>query len=491
MTWDKRAVVAAALAAIAAVLAVLAVLIVVNGRDGTDGAQTGGSPPASASPTASGAGFKPGAAGIGDAYFPTYGNGGYDVDSYALKLRYDPASDQLSGTATIMAKATADLSGFNLDLVGMTVSTVTVDGKAARHQRSGNELVITPASGLPSGQTFTTDIVYGGVPRPLASAGLGVNGFLATDDGAVALGEPESASSWFPVNDHPRDKATYDVQMTVPAGLAVISNGVPGPSRTTDGWTTWHWSERVPMASYLSTVVIGKYRVSNATHQGKPLVTAIPADLPPDNPAERSLARTGEIADFLATKFGPYPFEAYGGVVVDDTRIQYALETQSRPVYGNVFFTSGANDVVVAHELAHQWFGDSVSLQNWRDIWLNEGFASYAEWLWEEHDDGRPVQQSFMAEYDSTDWGLPAADPGKPNLFGRAVYKRGALAVHAVRLTVGDEAFFRILTTWTAEKRNGNASTADLIALSERVSGKQLDALFDAWLTGSSAPRIP
>jgi aminopeptidase N len=483
MNRDKRTVVAA----------LAAVLLVSGSCTGSrDGADTVGSPSPSATPGATAArAFTPGAPGIGDPYFPTYGNGGYDVDSYTLKLRYDPANDRLAGTATLAARATTDLSSFNLDLVGMTVSTVTVDGKAARHERRGNELAVTPASGLPNGQSFTTEIAYSGVPRPVGSAGLGVNGFLATDDGAIALGEPESASTWFPVNDHPRDKATYDIQMTVPAGLVVISNGVPGATRTTDGWTTSQWSERVPMASYLATVVIGRYRVSTGTHQGKPLVTAVPADMAANSSAERSMARTGEIADFLATQFGPYPFEAYGGVVVNDSRIGYALETQSRPVYGNVFFSMGVNDVVVAHELAHQWFGNSVSLQSWEDIWLNEGFATYAEWLWQEHDDGQPVQRSFQNEYARTDWSRPTADPGPSDLFGRAVYKRGGLTVHALRLTVGDETFFRILSTWTAEKRNGNASTADLIALSERLSGKQLDALFEAWLTGTSAPAIP
>jgi aminopeptidase N len=479
MHGDKRA----------AVAALVAVLLAAGGctkGDDRGGAGRGASPSA-----AVGADFEPGADGIGDPYFPTYGNGGYDVAKYALKVRYNPANDQLSGTATIDATATANLSSFNLDLVGMTVSAVTVDGKTARHERRRDELVVTPPDGLPNGATFTVEVRYAGVPRPVASPVLGTNGFLHTTDGAIALGEPESASTWFPVNDHPRDKATYDIEASVPAGLAALSNGVPGPTQTAAGWTTWRWSERVPMASYLATIVIGNYRVRTGTHNGKPMVTAVARSLPAGGAAEDSIARTGEIADFLATKFGPYPVEAYGGVVVDEERIRFALETQSRPVYGNVFFSAGANDVVVAHELAHQWFGNSVSLQSWNDIWLNEGFASYAEWLWQEHDDHIRVQDSFAAEYATMDWSRPAADPGRSGLFGRAVYKRGALAVHALRLTVGDAAFFRILKTWTAEKRNGNGSTADLLALSERVSGKKLRSLFDAWLTGTTAPPLP
>jgi aminopeptidase N len=473
----------------AAVAALIGVLLAVGGctkGDDTRNARSVGSPPVSA-----GTDFKPGADGIGDPYFPTYGNGGYDVTKYALKVRYDPANDQLSGTATVTAKATEDLSSFNLDLVGMTVSAVTVDGKTARHERRRDELIITPAAGLPKGATFAVEVRYAGVPRPVASPVLGTNGFLHTTDGAIALGEPESASTWFPVNDHPRDKAAYDLEVSVPAGLAALSNGVPGRTETAGGRTTWRWSERAPMASYLATIVIGNYRVRTGTHNGKPMVTAVAGSLPAGGAAEESIARTGEIADFLATKFGPYPFDAYGGVVVDDDRIRFALETQSRPVYGNAFFAAGVNDLVIAHELAHQWFGNSVSLQSWNDIWLNEGFASYAEWLWDEHDDHIPVQHSFDAEYANTDWSRPAADPGRSALFGRAVYKRGALAVHALRLTVGDEPFFRILRSWTAEHRDGNASTADLITLAERVSGMKLGSLFDAWLTGTTAPPVP
>jgi aminopeptidase N len=438
-----------------------------------------------------GRGFQSGAAGIGDPYFPTYGNGGYDVASYRLKVRYDPASDRLTGRATITANATENLSRFNLDLAGLTVSSVEVNGARAENSRDGNELVVTPANGLAKAGRFTVEIAYDGVPRPITSADLGTGGFLDTPDGAVALGQPESASTWFPVNDHPLDKAAYDIEITVPDGLAALSNGIPGGSETADGWTTWKWSERAPMASYLTTLVIGDYRVATGTHQGKPLVTAVASTLPANGAAAASIARTGEIADFLATRFGPYPFDAYGGIVVNDARIRYALETQSRPVYGPAFFTSGANLSVVAHELAHQWFGDSVSVRHWSEMWLNEGFASYAEWLWEEHDGGQSAQRNFEREYASTDWSKPAADPGRSGIFSRAVYKRGALAVHALRLAVGDDEFFRILKTWTAEKRNANVSTADLVTVAERVSGKPLRSLFNAWLSGTTPPPVP
>lgn len=435
--------------------------------------------------------FQPGEDGLGDPYFPKYGNGGYDARHYKLVVKYDPKSDELTGTATITAAAKEDLSSFNLDFVGLSVDTVKVNGTNASDKREDAELVITPSEGIVKGTEFTVEIGYSGKPQSIQSPDLGEGGFLHTDDGAIALGQPESASSWFPVNDHPSDKATYDVEATVPEGLSAISNGVPGGSTEDGGWATWKWSEKVPMASYLAFLVVGKFRVETGEHKGKPVYTAVQSTLREGGPADQALSQTTEIADFLETQFGPYPFEAYGGVVVDDERIRYALETQSRPVYGGVFFDQGPFTEVVAHELAHQWFGDSVSIAQWRDIWLNEGFASYAEWLWTEKSGGLSVRESFQGEYKDTKWDSPTADPGRAGLFGRAVYKRGALAVHALRLEVGDDDFFRILKTWTAEKRNGNANTADFITLAERVSGDSLDRLFDDWLIGKSAPAIP
>ncbi|PZF95602.1 M1 family metallopeptidase [Micromonospora deserti] len=437
--------------------------------------------------------FKPGAAGAGDEYFPTYGNGGYDVGQYTVKVRYDPATDRLSGTTTVRAAATTDLSAFNLDLAGLTVRLVTVDGAPAKHTRKGDELVITPASNLIAGNGFVAEIAYGGEPEPLRNEVLGLGGFLHTDDGAVALGQPESASTWFPVNDHPSDKATYDVEITVPDGLTAVSNGVPAGKTSADGWTTWTWAERSPMASYLSMVVIGKFRLTRGEHKGRPVFHAVTTELPV-GAADRSIADTVRVADYLESVFGPYPFESYGGVVISDDRIRYALETQSRPVYSAGFFRQGENTGVVAHELAHQWFGNSVALTKWQDIWLNEGLATYAEWLWAEHDGRRTAQQAFDTRYAGSPSGVWRTPPGKPgvaNLFSESVYQRGGMTVHALRVTVGDKAFFEILKTWAARKRDGNATTAEFVALAERVSGEQLDELFDAWLYGTERPARP
>ncbi|XXG08007.1 M1 family metallopeptidase [Micromonospora sp. SH-82] len=437
--------------------------------------------------------FRPGAAGIGDDYFPTYGNGGYDVDRYTVRVRYDPADERLTGATTIEATAVADLSSFNLDLSGLTVSKVTVDGADARHRQEGSELVVTPAAGLRTGTGFRTEVTYAGRPQPIENETLGEGGWLHTVDGAIALGQPESASSWFPVNDHPSDKATYDFEITVPEGLTAVSNGVPQGRSSADGWTTWKWAERVPMASYLSTVVIGRFRVSTGEHKGRPVYHAVSTGLP-KGPADESIAATVRVADYLETLFGPYPVQAYGGVAIADHRIRYALETQSRPVYGPSFFAQGSNVEVVVHELAHQWFGNSVALTRWSDIWLNEGFATYAEWLWREHDGGPRVQQTFDARYAEASpqlWSTPPGRPGPENLFSESVYQRGAMTVHALRLAVGDDAFFRILKTWAAEKRDANATTDEFVALAERISGKQLDDVFDPWLYGTRRPTHP
>jgi aminopeptidase N len=439
--------------------------------------------------------FAPGADGLGDRYYPLAGNGGYDVENYDLDLTYDPATDVLDGIATITATATGNLSTFNLDFTGLPTTSVKVDGADARAEQKDAELVVTPAKGIPTGAKFTATIAYSGVPKGYSDPSLGGDvGFLSTDDGAIAIGEPEVAASWYPVNDHPRDKATYTIKITAPDALAALSNGVLKEKKASAkaGFTTWTWSESVPMASYLATMVVGTYRVQESTHDGKPVVTAVQTALP--TTVDTELARTPEIIDFLSSVFGPYPFEAMGGIAISDRRIGFALENQSRPVYAQGFFRSGDASYVVAHELAHQWYGDSVSVNEWNEIWLNEGFASYAEWLWAAHQGTDTEQRRFDQYYGNAQsgiWSVPPGAPGKAQMFSQSVYLRGALTLHALRVTVGDDAFFKILKAWAEEKKNGNATTAEFIALSARISGQQLDQLFNDWLYGTVRPPRP
>jgi aminopeptidase N len=440
-------------------------------------------------------GFGAGPGGLGDPYFPAYGNRGYQVDHYYLAVRYDPDRKELAGSATIEAVATADLAEFSLDLSGLTVGSVTVEGAPATIARGDEKLLVTPAAPVPEAAPFTVVVDYHGVPEPVDSPGLGGTGFQASDGGAYVIGQPRSASTWFPVNDHPLDKATYQIEVTVPAGLAAVSNGVPEGETVAGGWRTWQWAERIPMASYLTTLAIGDYRVHRSEHRGRPLVTAVHAELPPS--VDQQLRRSGEIADVLEGWFGPYPFEAYGGIALADQRVGFALETQSRPTYGPSFFADGRDATwVIVHELAHQWFGNSVSVRGWNEIWLNEGFATYAEWLYEEWDGGDTAQEAFDNYWQGPGaedrfWTVPPGDPGPERLFHSAVYVRGAMTLHALRRTVGDEAFFTIVREWADRMAGANAGTDDLRALSERVAGRPLGELFDQWLYTADRPGQP
>ncbi|MFJ2723958.1 M1 family metallopeptidase [Streptomyces collinus] len=428
----------------------------------------------------------PGAPGIGDPYYPYYGNGGYDVSHYDLRLRYQPRTDELEGTATIQARTTQDLSSFDLDFL-LDVSEVRVNGvRAAFTHSQQHELVVTPKTPLAEGTTATVVVRYSGVPS--TKSAYGFTAWHRTPDGAVAADEPESAWWWFPSNDHPSDKATYDVSVAVPDGTQAISNGTLQSTVSKLGWTRYTWRQNKPQATYLATLALGGFDITTGTSEGGvPVINAYSKDLGDNDGAARaSVERTGEIVDWLSGYFGPYPFASAGGYV-PNTTTGYALETQTRVYYSPKQFANGSNTSVVVHELAHQWYGDDVSLKRWKDIWINEGFARYAQWLWSEHEGEGTTQELADYVYDSHPagdafWTVRPGDPGPDGQFDIAVYDRGALAIQALRNKVGDRAFFAILKGWPRDHAYGNASVADFRRYTERVSGKRLTALFDTWL---------
>jgi hypothetical protein len=644
--------------------------------------------------------FRPGAAGAGDPYFPRDGNGGFDVGHYDLDLTYRPGSDRLSGVATIEATATQNLSRFDLDLDGLRVLAVVVDGRPASWSRRNGELRIEPARGVHRGDLVVTQVTYAGVPTPVRNAiGPGV---VPTKDGVVVMGQPHVASHWFPVSDHPSDKASYDFRITAPAGRGVVANGELVSKRRVDGWTTWHWEAAAPMASYLATFDVGRWHVRQHEGGGVPLYDAVheslfkpfavprsgtgyafsqqadnsyqrltttlsvPADggrlsfrvdrhteepwdfffveartaggsdwttlpderghtsrstgfscpswheihpflqhyqtarpddtcrprgttgswnaatgtsrgyehwtvdltpyagrdveislavasdevvqdkgvfvddvvsttgegstsfepdgdpgdgwtatgPPPGSPgntddwvigtaddaaslgknAEAVFDREGEMLSFLAGYFGPYPFSTGGGIV-QTRRLGFALETQTRPIYSPEFFVEVPGGTTgVVHELSHQWVGDSLSIRRWRNIWLNEGFATYVEWLWSEHEGGPTPPQIFDNFYENLPddfWALPIGDPGPRHVLDVEIYWRGGMTLQALRETVGDDDFFTILHRWTTRHAGGNVSTAQFIALAERVSGRDLDGFFHRWLFAHRRPADP
>ena len=652
---------------------------------------------------------QPGGAGLGDPYFPKDGNGGYDVAHYNLDVGYFPRLDRLHGVATITARATQRLSRFNLDLDGMFVRSVYLRGQAGpTWSRGGGELRIAPRHHLRDGERFTVVVRYTGVPRTIGGGLLGgEEGFVHTDDGALVAGQPHVAATWFPVNDHPSDKASYTFEVTVPRGLTAVANGRLAGQQHHGDRTTWTWQARAPMASYLATATIGDFDLRSYRSDGRRNWDAIDPDLfdpwavprtgsqlaisqrsdlsykrlsrvidvpagggrlsfwlsydteptydfvfveartvgendwttlpdenghtsrstggcpylldlypflrhyqtptddgcrargttgqwwaaegagggwqrwshdltryagsrvrvsityasddvfqyggtyvddvrvsagsgpedgttsfeadadtldgwstpgpPPgsepnpndwvvgtvdDEPpsfgevAEQSLARQGEILAFLATRFGPYPFNTAGGIVDYAPEMTFALENQTRPIYSPTWFYNRLEgDSVVVHELTHQWYGDSLGVNRWRHIWLNEGFATYAEWLWSAREGRETPQELFDFYYQvipagSPFWAVRIGNPGPDLLFDQAIYLRGAMALHQLRRKIGDQDFFTTMKRWSRSQAGGLVATSELIDLAERVSGQDLDRLFRTWVFTPAKPQL-
>ncbi len=431
-----------------------------------------------------------GADGIGDAYFPLDGNGGIDVLRYQIQDRYWFAGRKVRGHTRVTLRATEDLKTFNLDFL-LPVHSVTVDGRPAVYDQSENahELTVEPKAPIRAGDKAHVMVRYAGFPARYGY--LGEHNWLASHDEVVAMNQPHMAPWWFPSNDHPQDKALMDIKITVPRGKKVIANGRLIARDRHRHATTYHWVADEPMVPYLAFFAAGDYDVSQGKYRGLPWLVAVSRNL---SSGERRasmtmLEKTPRIVAWLARQVGPYPFDQTGGLVTSLSP-GFALENQTRPTYPSI--GPGATDLLV-HELAHQWFGDSVAVHEWRDIWLNEGFASFMAIRYDETHGGQVAQQWLESSWqaagpDDSFWNLHIGDPGSSDIFAPPVYDRGAMTLQALRHRVGEDQFWAIVRTWTADHAGRDGSTEEFQALAEQVSGLDLDGFFSAWLFTSARP---
>jgi aminopeptidase N len=430
-----------------------------------------------------------GSAGIGDPYFPVDGNGGIDVLHYDVHDSYDFGKGRLSGWTRLRVEATQQLRSFNLDLL-LPVDKVEVNGVRAAFERpSSHELQITPAAALGAGSVFSVVVHYRGKPGPISY--LGERNWLANRDEVITMNEPHMAPWWFPANDHPLDKASFDIHITVPEDRKVVANGELVKRKVRGAKATTHWRAVEPMAPYLAFFAAGEFETHKGRYRGRPWYVAVSRQLPAGQRSGlvRLMKKSPSITYWLEQQLGRYPFSTTGGVVTS-LPVNFALENQTRPTYPAV---SPSSVSLVVHELAHQWFGDSVSVERWSDIWLNEGFATFLEVRYAETHGGGDGATWLTRAYQShpaTDdfWNLRISDPGPHRIFDGAVYDRGAMTLQALRKRVGEADFWKILRTWVSTRRHANGSVTDFRSLAETLSGEDLDAFFTAWLDTPSRP---
>ncbi|MEU0228282.1 M1 family metallopeptidase [Streptomyces sp. NPDC006284] len=440
--------------------------------------------------------------GVGDRLFPHLGNPGYDVAAYDLSFTYTGSnSEPLKAVTTIDALTTADLDRVNLDFAHGTVDSVEVDGEPAGFATAGEDLVVTPEDALDEGDwtritvRHTSDPVY-----PEDREG----GWVRTADGLAMANQADVAHLVFPCNDHPSDKARFTIRVTAPDGLTAVANGLPAGVERDGGATTWTYRHDHPMATELAQVSIGRSTVLRRTGpHGLPLRDVVPTGH--RAALEPWLAKTPDQITWMEDQVGPYPFETYGLLMADATT-GFELETQTLSLFERELFTEPGYpewyvESIMVHELAHQWFGNSVGPATWSDLWLNEGHATWYEALYAEETADRPMEARMKAAYGASDrWrakGGPPAAPKPPTsgsktgIFRANVYDGAALVLYALRQEIGRAAFERLERTWVARHRDGTATTADFVRLASEVSGRDLGAFLQAWLYGQKTPPMP
>lgn len=428
-----------------------------------------------------------------DPYLPTAGNFGYRVSRYELELEYKVAINRLAGTATVTTVTLAELQTFSLDLSSaLSVAKVTVNGKRPKHFRTDRDkLHITLADRLPAGAAMTVAVRYSGTPRPKRTP-WGEVGFEELTEGALVAGQPNGASSWFPCDDHPSAKASFRIQIATESAYLTLANGKLLSRRARAGMTTWTYEQSEPTSTYLITLQIGPYTRRRMAKNGVEIFSVLPDRLRRE--FDHDFGRQPQMMKLFVKLFGPYPLADGYTVVVTDDDLEIPLEAQGISIFGaNHCDGRRGSERLVAHELAHQWFGNSVTAQRWRHIWLHEGFACYAEWLWSDHCGERSADdwaRHYHRRLVDSPQDLVLADPGPQDMFDDRVYKRGALALHTLRRRIGDDSFFALLREWTSRYRHASVVTDDFIALAAQYTEDSLRPLWAAWLYSAEVPEL-
>jgi aminopeptidase N len=426
---------------------------------------------------------------VGEPFFPRAGNEGYDALHYEVQLAYKPKSGRIKATTRVEALATRQLKGLSFDFFGPRVDAVTIDGEPAGFRRRPGKLIVSPSVAIAKGERFTALVGYSGLPPRLTDPDGSQEGWFRTDDGVIAVGEPQGTAAWIPCDNVPADKASFEFQVTVPDRLKAVANGRrergadPGGRRV-----QMNWAEDAPMSAYLAVLNIGRGRIVKGRADGLPTWTLIDPRL--ERGSLGPLAELPEVLRFEAGVFGAYPFASAGSIVDYAPSLGYALESQSRPIYAYV-----PDVTTIVHETAHQWFGDSVGLERWPQIWLNEGFATWAQWYYAERHGGRSGHAIFqrlnrVPAGDRRFWNPPPARLGTAkDQFDPTTYVRGAMALQALREKIGTKPLLHLLRLWTTEHRHGTATIGQFTDLAERVSGRNLEPLFQRWLYQRGKPR--
>ncbi|GAA2932991.1 M1 family metallopeptidase [Microbacterium luteolum] len=426
-----------------------------------------------------------------DPYTPHSGDRRFGVLHYDLSIDYRVPTNRLVGTATLQVRMQEAAKHISLDLVGLKATKVRVSGdRGATFRQDQRRIRVDFGTERAAGDEFTVTVDYSGAPAPRRTR-WGMIGWEELEDGALVASQPTGAATWFPCNDIPSDKATYRLEFTADPEYTVVSGGAATRS-TQRGRTRWTFQQTLPTATYLMTVQIGQYADERVALGDTPGRLYFPTALAPRVRAD--FAPLDEMMRVFVEAFGPYPQDSYKVVVTPDD-LEIPLEAQGMAIFGaNHIDGAQSCERLIAHELAHQWFGNSVGVSRWQDIWLNEGFACYAEWVWSEASGGATAHAKARAHHArlaALPQDLLLSDPGPADMFDDRVYKRGALALHALRLTIGDGLFFTVTRTWASRFEGLAVTTDDFLGLVDEIAGAEGRALMRAWLDDLPLPALP